>query len=485
MSKGVAQERSYVDHLKEDGWGIYVIAKREFVANIKSFRSIIMVILLALIMVGAAMGFASLSTTDEIKEDSRYQLMALDPDGLTNDLIVFAFETRTFKPIEGKEVFMGIEELEIEGYRGRTDATGHWVARNLTSGFHWLNIEGEDDVSTGSPFGPSEPVYTYIYVPHNLTGSYPQLGVNAWTEDIRMSGVRADVAVHVVGPDGAPIPGATVTVGVETNSTDARGMTTILDVKKGVYIISATHEDLSGTDLVNVTGSRTETDPFSFALAGPDAVLRIVAAIAIGLVGPIYAIVLCFDSVFRERLTGSIDYLLCRPMGRRAVLLGKFTGILAALMIPITATSLLAVGVISWMSETSPTGELVLGFLIYTVFLIGIFVLLQIIFSTLAKTTGTAILSGIGIWIFFFMLFDLILLLVSYLMDLSGQDQSRFFNRASFLNPISIYGMSISQLGTDDPILGVPDWAPPVALIGLMVVLLLAAMEIFTRRVTE
>jgi len=145
----------------------------------------------------------------------------------------------------------------------------------------------------------------------------------------------------------------------------------------------------------------------------------------------------------------------------------------------------LGVGVIAWQSGTSPNTELVLGFLVYTVFLIGIFVLLQMIFSTLAKTTGTAILSGIGVWIFFFMLFDLILLLVAYATDLSGDEMTTFFNRASFLNPISIYSMCIGQLGNTDIILGVPDWAPPVALISLMVILLLAAMEIFTRRVTE
>jgi ABC-type transport system involved in multi-copper enzyme maturation permease subunit len=126
-----------------------------------------------------------------------------------------------------------------------------------------------------------------------------------------------------------------------------------------------------------------------------------------------------------------------------------------------------------------------LGFLIYTVFLVSIFVTLQMIFSTVAKTTGTAILSGIGVWIFFFMLFDLILFLVSYLMDLSGDAQQIFFNRASFLNPISIYSLAIGQLGTDESIAGVPDWAPGVALVIVAVVLLIAAMEIFTRRVTE
>jgi Cu-processing system permease protein len=446
-----------------------------------------MVIILALIMVGAAMGFASLSSTEEAGEDMRYQVMAMDPDGLANDLVVFLYEKGTYAPIEGRGIFLGIEELEIPEYRGMTDARGHWVAKDLTPGWHWLNIEQEGEPEPSSPFGPSGPdtASTYIYVAHNSNVPFPHLGVHAWDEDLREVGEQRDMAVHVVDLNGTPVQGAVVVIGTDSNTTDAQGMTTFLKLVKGLYTVTASHGPLNGTTMVNVTARETDRDPFAFALEGPDEILRLVAAIAIGLVGPIYAIVLCFDSVFRERLTGSIDYLLCRPMGRRAVLLGKFVGILAALMVPITAVSLLGVGVVWNYAGKAPTGELVLGFVIYTIFLIAIFVLLQMIFSTLAKTTGTAILSGIGVWIFFFMLFDLILLLVSYVAGLEGEEQTKFFNRASFLNPISIYSLCIAQLGSETEIMGVPDWAPPVALIMLTVVLLLAAMEIFTRRVTE
>lgn len=483
---GEPVERSYIHHIKEDTWGIFVITKREFIANIKSFRSIIMVLILALIMVGAAMGFARLSASDDVEEDVRFNVMAMDPDGLANDLVVFLYEKRTFKPVAGRGVYLGIEELGIIEYSANTSASGHWVAKNLTSGVHRLNILNPGDGGGGflSDSGSSTSS-TLIYIANDRTMPYPMLGVHAWDDDIREAGLEADVAVHVIGRDGSPLQGATVTLGSETNTTDARGMTTFLKVKKGLYNVTATGDGLTGITMVNVTHMETERDPFSFALAGPDEILRITAAIAIGLVGPIYAIVLCFDSVFRERLTGSIDYLLCRPMGRRAVLTGKFLGVLAALMVPISAVSLLSVGVVWQYADKAPTGELVWGFLIYTVFLIAIFVLLQIIFSTLAKTTGTAILSGIGIWIFFFMLFDLILFLVAYLMDLSGDAQTEFFNRASFFNPISIYSLCISQLGTSDPIQGVPAWAPATAIVLLTAVLLLAAMEIFTRRVTE
>jgi len=322
-SVGEPVERSYIHHIKEDTWGIFVITKREFIANIKSFRSIIMVIILALIMVGAAMGFARLAASDDVEEDMRFNVMAMDPDGLANDLVVFLYEKRTFEPIADRSIFLGIEELEIPVYNGTTDENGHWVAKNLTSGFHWLNIVNPDDGDGGGGiFGDSGPSTssTYIYIAHDNSVPYPMLGVHAWDDDIRAAGVEADVAVHVTELDGSPLQGATVTLGSETNTTDARGMTTFLKVKKGLYNVTATGDGLTGITMVNVTHLETERDPFSFALAGPDEILRITASIAIGMVGPIYAIVLCFDAVFRERLTGSIDYLLCRPMGRRAVL---------------------------------------------------------------------------------------------------------------------------------------------------------------------
>ena len=478
--------RDGMSHMREDLWGIYVITKREFIANIKSFRSIVMVIILALIMVGAAMGFARLSSSDEEKTGIMYQLVPMDPDGQANDLVVFLYEIGSMDPVEGVNISLRIEDMEIPEYAGATDASGQWIAKDLTPAFHWLSVEGEEDQSSSSgPFGQTQEKFTYIYVPHNSTIGYPVLGTEARNLDIRDSGNMEDVAVWVVGPDGVPVDGATVTVGEMTSTTDSNGLTTFFKVPKGLGEVIAIDGALSGFSMVNVTHDRTETDLFALALAGPDAVLRLVAAIAIGLVGPIYAIVLCFDSVFRERISGSIDYLLCRPMGRRAVLMGKFTGILAALMVPISAVALMGVGVVTWVSEQSPTSELVVGFLIYTVFLIAIFVLLQMIFSTVAKTTGTAILSGIGIWIFFFMLFDLLILIVLTVMDLQDEAAVIFVNRASFLNPIGIYGMAIGQLGNDDPILGVPGWAPSGALISLTIILLIAAMEIFRRRVTE
>jgi hypothetical protein len=262
-------ERSYVHHLKEDVWGIFVISKREFIANIKSFRSIVMVFILALIMIGAAMGFASLSVTEDVTEDMRYNIMAMDDDGLANDLVVFVFESYTFKPVVDRPIYMGIERLENGTYDGTTDANGQWVAKDLTPGFHWLNIEHPEGAisSGGNPFESSVSVTasTYIYIKHNSSVPYPHLGVRAWHEDIRDVGKKADVAVHVVDLNGTPVKGATVVMGNYTNATNAQGLTLLMNVKKGLYPVTVSDGGLDGMAVVNVTHKDTESDPFCCA----------------------------------------------------------------------------------------------------------------------------------------------------------------------------------------------------------------------------
>jgi len=263
---------------------------------------------------------------------------------------------------------------------------------------------------------------------------------------------------------------------------------TLRDLKKGQHEVSVTWDGLPGvttTTSVSVTAEQTEQDPFAFARGGPDVVLSLVAQIAIGLLGPIYVIALCFDTISREKLSGSIDYLLCRPMGRRAVIGGKFLGVLGALMVPIAAVSMVGVAIIAWVSHHSPSSGAVLGFLGYTVLLVGIFALLQMIFSTLARTTGTAVLSGIGLWLFFFLLFSIIVAVAGTVMHLTSAEYTLFSTRASFLNPISLYSLSMDAAITGVVPAGFPTWSPGLAMVVWLVLCLVLAMEVFRRRATE
>ncbi len=476
--------------LREDLWGIMVIAKREFWSNLKSIRSVVMVILLAIIMLGASMGFANLAGREETENAFFTTLVAAHPDGVVDDLVVYAHETGSYEPLPGVEVAILVESEVFPEFEGYTDARGIFMATNLTPAFHllWVNIsDGRGGFTMGMGVSMVDDENSrYIYVPHNATLPWPTLAIHAELADLSGNDLLDDAVVQVLAPDGRPLGGASVNVGGATGVTDANGIATFEKLKKGMLPILATAPgNLSGAAGIQVTHKETDVDLFSFASQGPDEVLSLVASVAIGLFGPIYAIVLCFDAIFRERLSGSIDYLLTRPMGRRAVLMGKFVGVLLALMVPITAVSLGGVAVVSMGVDMAPTASVVVSYLFYTTLLIGIFALIQMIFSTVAKTTATAVLSGVGLWIFFFMLYNIILFVVAGVSDMTSEEMNDFMIKASFANPIQLYSMAIGVSVSGELGAGLPNWSPGLAMVLAFVILLWMTMEIFRRRATE
>jgi ABC-type transport system involved in multi-copper enzyme maturation permease subunit len=490
----IAVSDNGLEHIKEDLWGIYVIAKREFWANLKSIRSAIMVIILALIMVGGAIGFTLPSSTSERDEGFMYHLMAADEDGQLNDLVVFAHFTDDYGPIEDRAVGLLYEDMYNPEYSGMTDERGWFVAKNLTPAFHLLEVDIKVDDGGGVTTGmgvqirDNQDKTVPIFVAPNVTVPPNMLSIVVSEADLDGKEVLNDLVIHVVGPGGQPVVGATVSVDEETNTSNTNGVSTFNNLKKGNHTVSASAEgNLSGLSIVSVSGKETDIDPFALASADPDAVLNIIANLAMGIFGPIYAIVLCFDAVFREKLTGSIDYLLSRPMGRRSGIVGKFVGIMAALMVPVAAVAMLGMAVISSQSTGSLSGTVVLGFLFYSTLLVSFFALLQMIFSTLAKTTGTAVLSGVGIWLIFSMLFSILVFVVALLrgMDLGSDEFNDWATKVSMVNPIQLYGMAMGVLIGVDMGAGLPNWSPGVTLFLVTFVMFLLTMEIFKRKATE
>lgn len=478
-------------HLRDDLWGALVIARRELWANLISFRSVVMVLLLALIIFLSATGFSRLfvaSNTGERGEAYLYHVLAADPDGLLNDVSVYVYYDDDLAPIMGRNVSLVVESELDPALRGVTNPQGTVVLKNLTAAFHVLNVTLSTKTTTGFgdfPSSSTDALANQIYVP-GIPRPYPALSVDALEADLDGKNRDNDVIVHVVGPSGEPLQGAEVSVSSgKSNVTDSHGVARFLDLKKGPYNVSATSGAVGGFAHVAVSAQRTDRNPFALALEGPDQVLLIVAQIGIGFMGPIYVIALCFDTISREKISGSIDYLLCRPMGRRAVLLGKFTGVLAAMMVPITLVAMAGVAIIAWTSGHAPSAGAVAGFLVYTVLLIGIFALLQMLFSTLSKTTGTAVLSGIGLWLFFFLMFGVIIAVVGQLRGMTDAAYATFSARANLFNPIGLYGSSISSAIDHTAPAGLPIWAPGVAMLVTLIIYMVLALEVFQRRATE
>ncbi len=483
----------FIDHLKEDLWGIYVIARRELWSNIRSMRSIVMIIILALIVALASVGFSGFVGEDAPEETFIYHTLAADPDGLVNDVSVFVHFKETLEPIPGRNVSL-VGESELDpSLKGLTDPEGTFLFKNLTPAFHLLYVEMVDDDDGGIRMGMGfefieEVGPTQVFIVPNMTIDYPSLGVVAYQADVSGNERTDDLVVHVVDNNGVPVQGAQVLLGGEpADETNDHGVATIGGIEKGINLITAVSPGgvtglypMNITEIEDISGGM-----FELSLENPDEVLNLVATMGFGLFIPIYAIALCFDTIFREKLSGSIDYLLSRPMGRRAIFMGKYTGIVAAIMVPSMVVSLVGIALIAWKTGEPPTGTVIVGFLFYTLLLVSVFIFIQMIFSTLAKTTGTAVLSGIAIWIFFFLLYPIILSVIGIFSDMSSAEYERFLARSIFISPTDLYSLSITGLISTEDVGGLPYWSFPLGLFAMVVILYLLSMEIFRRKVTE
>ncbi|MDI6916389.1 MAG: ABC transporter permease subunit [Thermoplasmatales archaeon] len=222
---------------------------------------------------------------------------------------------------------------------------------------------------------------------------------------------------------------------------------------------------------------------------GPDAVLFISASF-VAFVGSIAAVAISFDSIVKEKLQNSLDLLLCRPLSKRGILLGKFLGLWGALSLPgiiMLVCAVLSVSNVAGM----PSKKMMFGFIVFTVIFFGIFISIQQIFSTISKTLGTAILSGIGVWFLFTMFWALIPLSTAYVLGINIDpslgnitEYNLLRSRIDLFSPIGAYDMSLGMLAGGKDILpeGIPYWAPFLSLFLWFFIPLLISMEVFHRR---
>ena len=210
---------------------------------------------------------------------------------------------------------------------------------------------------------------------------------------------------------------------------------------------------------------------------GPVFILMMIAGF-ISFIGPIIAVILGFDTIVKERLQNSLYLLLCRPVGRRAIALGKFFGNSAALALPIFLVNTLAVVIILFISEKGIEFVQAAGFIVLTIVFLAIYLSLAQLISTVSKSTTTAILSGIGIWFMFWLLLPII-------SAVAGSDNQLLSNAFALINPSSVYnaclsdvlGSSLSSSANDIPIGGYY-----IAFILWFVFSLFIAIELFNRK---
>ena len=404
--------------------GMPQVFVQEFMGNLKSVRFVIMALVAALVIVGGAFGISGFiggfTGTPPLVVWGHPAT-----DAASGEHIAVAWVADPFGgPLADRTVTFG------DVLNGTTIGT----VSTDGAGFARLNVGSISSVSAGVRLGTFESntgIAWEFLPPFNFT-------VLSSQSDLDGDGAFDDLSLHALNLTGDLVPGTVRVNGTVAGNLDSRGFI-LLELPPGVSNVSL----VIGGEAYEITAYVPEDGGAAF-LSGPDFVLLLISAFS-SLIVSIFAIVISFDAVSKERIQGTMDLLLSRPASRTGVLLGKFLASFAAVAVPVTLVNLAGIAAISAASGRGPTGSFAAAFVGYSLLLIVYYVLLQLALSTLAKTSGTAVLFGILIWLLLNILYNIVTFVLAAL--LSAGDPAAQFRIAQYAalgNPSGIVSALIS-----------------------------------------
>jgi ABC-type transport system involved in multi-copper enzyme maturation permease subunit len=503
--------------LGDNARGIYIITKRELRSHIKSLRMVILMVLFVLAILGGAYGMSALSIQSDIVKSPEVVgwvfKVAADDDGLDNDLLIY-FTDVDGVPVDGVDYKISYKTKTQEAIISeRENAPAKTFVKNVnkSSRYTIYHLQASNmEFSKGDYTAYRMFAMVWISVAtHEFYGSqyYMASQVLDLDEENRIN----DAIIMVIDTkttDFEPVASLKVTLGTEDNpysnvwvNTNENGVCVFHNLDAGTldpvtfqttgenYIFSAEYT-INGTEFETSTGAELIYDlslADLFKTDNPNQVLAFVALMFITYLGPLTAVVLAFDSISKERLQNSLDFLLSRPVSRRSIAAGKLFGTFLAIAIPVTVINVIGIFIIWGKTGNMPDTFFSLAFLVFTLAFIAIYVILAQIFSTIMKSTATAILSVISIFLIFVLFWGLIALAINSLLGNSlGSDEYLIFNnRFSLFSPNGIYQLLIIMAipgSTASDYVGVSSWMAYLVLGLWLVGGFIIAIELFNRR---
>lgn len=178
---------------------------------------------------------------------------------------------------------------------------------------------------------------------------------------------------------------------------------------------------------------------------GIEATIASLVSLVIYLV-PLIALILGFDAIVGERERGSLDLLLSMPITRVELLLGKFLGLSAALA-GATLIGFGAAGALLMFSAPAGAWYHYLGFMFSSVLLGMAFLSLSMLVSVFATDRRRASAAAIGVWFFFVLVYDLLLL--GLLVATGGHFGADALPYLLLLNPADVFRI-LNIFGMDE-----------------------------------
>lgn len=169
----------------------------------------------------------------------------------------------------------------------------------------------------------------------------------------------------------------------------------------------------------------------------------------LGLVVPLMAILVTYNSYGKDRATGVLESVLSRPVTRRGLGLSRYLSILISL----------SVAIVIMMAVMEGESQILLGkildptFAVYSVVALVVevaaFIGIMMLVSQRLKSTGAIIGVGIGLWVILDFFWGILILLGAYLVGVqigSGNYLGLTID-SSFLNPAQFYSLVAQYVG--------------------------------------
>jgi ABC-2 type transport system permease protein len=208
----------------------------------------------------------------------------------------------------------------------------------------------------------------------------------------------------------------------------------------------------------------TAEDPFLFLrLFAPPGQTLLSFVLVISILVPIMAIGLGFDSVNGEYNRRTMSRILAQPIYRDALLFGKFLAGLATLTICLVTLWLLVIGFglirLGIPPGAEEIGRLVM-FLLITIAYAGVWLALSILLSVIFRSTATAALVALGLWLFLSLLWPALAQMIGEVISpsdirfaalgLPTPDTLAWQQGLSRLSPGTLYGEAVVAMLNPD-----------------------------------
>ena len=120
--------------------------------------------------------------------------------------------------------------------------------------------------------------------------------------------------------------------------------------------------------------------------------------------GPLIGLIVGFDSINRERSSGTLSRLASQPIYRDAIINGKFLSgvatiaiIVVSIVLVVSGMGLALIGVVPGIEEVWR----ILIYIIISIFYISLWLGISILFSIIFRGIATSALATLAVWIFF------------------------------------------------------------------------------------